>query len=225
MTTRMDIRASNLSNSLFSSFFLASVPPNSASGSKAASESLLWGSKMYSSSFVSSTSFEAIALAGRGTVGLPVVRRGEKRLHFFLAKYSCGYTYSRRVWVPVPTQKSRSPRTPCPTSCARGPCGMRWPGHLITRQVGRISRSVNHRSGFLRTAKSPSSTLASSRRNHGRCRGGSPSCDYPWRLPQDRFSNANYPDRCYSADPRRPLIMPTLVRCPNFLLNRSKANL
>jgi hypothetical protein len=41
MTKRMDMRASSLSNNLFSSFFRASLPPNSASGSRAVAGSLL----------------------------------------------------------------------------------------------------------------------------------------------------------------------------------------
>lgn len=97
MTTSMDMRASSLSSSLFSSFFLASVPPNSASGSGATSESPLWCSREHSSRFVSLKSFEDIALAGGRALGLPVVRRKEKRLQLFLARnFRCHLVYDRR---------------------------------------------------------------------------------------------------------------------------------
>ena len=66
------MRTSNLSNNLFSSFFLASVPPNSASGSEEASVSLLYFKVRSSRSFLPD-----VSTAPRWPVGTHLPWKGE----------------------------------------------------------------------------------------------------------------------------------------------------
>ena len=118
MTTRIDIRASSLSNRLLSSFLLASAPPNSASGSKGASGSLLWCPKVCSSRFVFSRSFEDIPLAG---VRLAYLSCGGERRGSDSSWLKLLPLLMHVSKVSAPTQKERSSRTPwsSSSSCAR----------------------------------------------------------------------------------------------------------